>query len=118
MDCSKTKVFLAEWERMCDSTFLNNCTLCQLYGRKGDGCSIYVRHYPEEAIKIVQKWSDEHPIKTRLSLLKEQYPNIVLNPNYGIPYDVCAGILYGFENCDGEGNYDCEKCWNMPIKEE
>ena len=112
MDCSKTEVFLAEWERMCDSTFLNNCTLCQLYGRKGDGCSIYVRHYPEEAIKIVQEWSDSHPVKTRLSVFKEKYPNAVPSKNSGLPA-ICVGNLYGYGCSSG---LNCEDCWNTPIE--
>lgn len=120
MDCSKTEVFLAEWERMCDSTFLNNCTLCQLYGRKGDGCSIYVRQYPEEAIKIVQEWSDLHPVKTRLSVLKEHFPNYRRDDN-GEPGEpeICAEDLFGI-NCPYPvpGKGVCMKCWNTPIEDD
>lgn len=113
MDCSKTEVFLAEWERMCDSTFLNNCTLCQLYGRKGDGCSIYVRHYPEEAIKIVQEWSNSHQPKTRLSVLKERFPNVKIDESDGMPLEMCAGNLYGFKCYE---DINCVDCWNTPIE--
>jgi hypothetical protein len=118
MDCSKTEVFFAELRRMC--TFLGEekqkCPLKKPGQSCGYTCFMRIIQNPAEAIKAVQEWSNTHPVKTRLSVLKEQYPNIVLNPDNGIPYDICAGVLYGFEDCDDEGNYDCEKCWNTPIE--
>lgn len=103
MDCSKTEVFLAELKRMLKTEDIVSFD--------------WDSTHPEDAVIQVQKWSDTHPVKTRLSVLKEQYPNILLNPDDGLPHDVCVGVLYGFEDCEGGGNYDCEKCWNTPVED-
>ena len=74
----------------------------------------FVNRDTEKAIEIVQEWSDQHPVRTRLSVLKEQYPNLVMN-EHDNPR-VCAGILYGFFS----GSVcldDCTKCWNTPMEE-
>lgn len=45
---------------------LQNCKPCEILDTiknaydKNINCLGYIRNYPEEAIKIVQKWSDEH----------------------------------------------------------
>lgn len=67
MDCNKTKVFFKELDRMCNS-FLND-TVRDCPIRKSDvtdtcqSCENGIFEHPEEAIQIVQKWSDENPIK-------------------------------------------------------
>lgn len=124
MDCSKTEAFLAERSRLCDSEYY--CADCVLK----DYCYIANEEkmypvYDEKAIskmmQIVQEWSDTHQPKTRLSVLKEQYPNLVMDENKGIPIDFCAGVLYGYEICkvDEENKqFTCVKCWNTPIEDD
>ena len=112
MDCSKTEVFLAEWKRMCKA---NKCNTCVLYGVHGT-CKNFILTKPEKAVEIVQEWSDQHPVKTRLSVLKEQYPNLQLRLD-GTP-NVCCTYLYNTpfpeEGCTKEM---CVKCWNTPIED-
>lgn len=65
-DCSKTAVFLAEWKRMCESVVI--CDDCDMRNLVDCGkctskslCMLAVLRSKDEAIKIVKKWSDEHP---------------------------------------------------------
>ena len=117
MDCSKTEVFLKEWERMCKMV---GCSMCEI-SKKGRGCKIFLMYEPAEAIKIVQEWSDSHPIKTRLSVLKEHYPNARIALN-GAPY-ACVKNLYDWViECPSIkkrgyiSDEDCLQCWNTPIE--
>lgn len=112
MDCSKTEVFLKEWRRMCKAV---GCSMCEI-SKKGRGCKIFLMCEPAEAIKIVQEWSDAHPIKTRLRVFKEHYPDFVRD-SYEIPV-VCAGNLYNFHCPKEEKIFTCMECWNTPIEEE
>lgn len=58
-DCSKTLDFVHEFTRMCDG----GCRACPLQYRKE--CTL--RKVTEKTIAIVQKWSDEHPEKPKLT---------------------------------------------------
>ena len=62
-DCSKTEAFLGEWERMCHR---EDCPTCYLssYNNMTESeltCTQFIRCCPQEAIKIVQEWSDNNP---------------------------------------------------------
>lgn len=99
IDCSRTENYFAEKQRMTKKHKLNyggyacklNCADCPLSHFNNDSkmlCSDFETFYPEKAIKIVQKWSDEHQPKTYLSELLEHFPNAPLHDN-GIPEDIC-----------------------------
>lgn len=85
IDCSKTENYFAERQRLTgqqkDGICKLKCTDCPL-GMKNNGtgiaCSNLETNYPEKAIVIVQKWSDEHPQKTYLSEFLKNYPNAPL----------------------------------------
>lgn len=112
MDCSKKEVFMKEWERLCQSVNDVYCVGCVINKRrKGYSCRKWVQYNHEEAVKIVQEWSDANPIKTRLSVLKEQYPNL---KTYDGRVVFCAGELYGF-SCGKRTS--CDDCWNEPIED-
>ena len=72
MDAAK---YLKEMNRMCNGA---NCCECPLYvnnnGKKVN-CEILEKEYAEEAVSIVEKWSAEHPVKTRQSELLKAFPN-------------------------------------------
>lgn len=110
MDCSKTETFLHEWKRMCKA---NKCNTCVLYGVHGT-CKNFILTKPEKAVEIVQEWSDSHPVRTRLIVLKEKFPKLIIDED-GLPSEICAGILYGFECYDG---MNCVDCWNTPIEDD
>lgn len=128
IDCSKTENYFAEKRRMTKKHKLNdgayicelNCTECPLSSLNNGttdnmACSDFETFYPEKAIAIVQKWSDEHPQRTYLTKLLKHYPNVELNDK-GIPM-ICPH-LFGLKDIDNcKIGYNCVKCWNQPIKD-
>ena len=66
--------FIQERDRMCDSA--NDCEDCPARDKplmckvsRKSGCPA------SEQVEIVDKWSNEHPRKTRQSVFLEQHPN-------------------------------------------
>lgn len=120
IDCSKTENYLAEKARMTkragDGVCHIKCVDCPL-GTTNNGinvlCSDLEMLYPEKAIEIVQKWSDEHPQRTYLTEFLKHYPNAQLRID-GIPKGVCpyALGLTDIDDCDD----NCVECWNQPIE--
>lgn len=71
IDCSKTENYFNEKLRMTKRSAnglckldCSNCPLCSINNNKGQSCTAFEMFYPEKAIEIVQRWSDEHPRKT------------------------------------------------------
>lgn len=122
IDCSKTKNYFSEKKRMikkhkyvCEL----NCADCPLSWDKngiGISCSKLETSFPEQAISIVQKWSDENPQKTYLTELLKIFPNTQVNA-YGIPKRICPFDLglVSAKACRKDRN--CAKCWNQPFPE-
>lgn len=120
IDCSKTMNYFIEKLRMTkqqkDGVCKLDCSDCPLSSlNNGTGflCSHFETGYPEKAIAIVQKWSDEHPQKTYLSEFLKAYPNTLLN-DAGLPKNVCLYDL-GLTDCRNDRN--CVDCWNQPIED-
>jgi hypothetical protein len=123
IDCAKTENYFAEKARMTKKDKLGRCKLycgeC-LLNNKNNGtsenllCGAFEAIYPEKAIEIVQRWSDEHPQKTYLSELLKAFPNAQLNDS-GMPKGMCPHEL-GLKDIDcGKTDNACVKCWNQPI---
>lgn len=129
IDCSITENYFAEKRRMTKKHKLNgggyicefNCTECPLSSfnngtTDNTACSDFETLYPEKAIAIMQKWSDEHPQKTFLTELLENYPNAELD--HGVP-KVCLKKLGAVSGCaktkKGDLYISCYSCWNQPI---
>lgn len=71
--------YLKKKARMCDS--LKKCGDCPLNKiNNTDNINCFDRHCEEEAVAIVEKWSAEHPVKTRQSEFLKMFPNATLNP--------------------------------------
>lgn len=122
IDCSKTENYLAEKKRMTKITSTGvckitcaNCPLSEKNNGKGRLCVDYEMHYPEKAIAIVQKWSDEHPQKTYLSEFLKNHPNVMLNDDRTPTFCPYRLGLMGADYCRNDG--DCVKCWNQPIED-
>lgn len=68
--------FIKERARMCDSLF--GCEGCPANSQENGLGECFVgiksKYAPEQQIEIVDKWSKEHPRKTRQSVFLEQYP--------------------------------------------
>lgn len=112
---------IKDLKRMCKNMA---CKDCPLSNEKGNDCLVYSTPdcYPDEDIDaIVDKWVEEHPVKTYLQDFFEKFPNNPKNRN-GIPIArgtiICRKELYSDElpcvwSCNG-----CTKCWNQEMKEE
>lgn len=77
-DCSKTKVFFEELDRMCETVNKYSEVEDCVFYKPHYGCCGHMDWLPdgvEKAITVLQKWSDEHPKKTRQSELLKMYPN-------------------------------------------
>lgn len=91
---------------------------CPLYSRNNGidaACEELEMLYPERAIEIIEKWSQEHPGKTMLQDFLEKYPKANLNID-GTPKGVCPYSL-GYEEEQDWCNGRCMKCWNRPLEE-
>lgn len=95
----------------------NECPLSVYNNTIGFTCNEFEGNYPKKAIKIVQKWSDEHPSKTILSDFIEKYPNAPLNDD-GIPKTICIGDLGLNDLGLCKAGRNCIECWNRPIESE
>lgn len=122
IDCSKTENYFAEKVRMTKRAEnglcklgCSNCPLCSENNNKGLSCTGFEMLYPEKAIEIVQKWSNEHPRKTYLNEFLKNYPNAWLNEK-GIPKRMCPSML-GLKDLEDCGERNCVECWNQPVKE-
>lgn len=123
IDCSKTKNYLSEQARMTKSSDVgvcriscNHCPLSRFNNGEEMLCTELELTHPEKAIEIVQRWSDEHPQKTYLTELLENYPKAELD--HGVP-KVCLKKLGAVPGCaktkKGDLYISCYRCWNQPI---
>lgn len=121
IDCSKTMNYFIEKSRMIKQQKnvickldCSDCPLSSSNNGTGISCTNLEMSYPEKAIAIVQKWSDEHPPKTYLSEFLKNYPNAPLVHD-GTP-EICLRKLglTDIKTCRVGG---CVECWNQPIEE-
>ena len=97
------------------------CSDCP-FSHKNIGGELYCEEleilYPERAVEIIEKWSQEHPQKTFLSDFLEKYPKAKLCENDS-PYGTCPENLGYCEETYCETNkLDCVACWNRPLEEQ
>lgn len=107
--------FLEEFDRMCNRYVKNYCKGCPR--AESPDCGVDKMNEEERAklISDVEKWSKEHPQKTRLQDFKEKYPNMKLRDS-GIPWACCSYLGY-CESCN-EAKSNCAVCWNTPVEED
>lgn len=113
-DCTKTAEFMREWERMC-VTF-DGCEKCPIRTEEiGNGlsCVETIQRHQTDAIAIVQKWSDEHPVMTWEDKLKELLPNAKEYAIKNIMHIFCPNDIFG---AGGNGvcaaDELCKDCWD------
>lgn len=92
-----------------------SCSNCPLFiERKGKIPHCADMEYPIEATEIVRKWAEEHPRKTRKSILFEKFPGARLKEN-GSPYVCCWQLgMATKKDCNG---ITCMDCWNTEVEE-
>ena len=119
-DCSKTEVFFKELDRMCrsiDGLKTNECPLrVKFISPNCDFCDKYVIDnitlYDKKAIEIVQKWSDEHPLKTRQSEFLKQFPRSRVTADGTLDLLPCSVDTELKDRCDEfVGCYSCGRAY-------
>lgn len=117
-DCTKTADFIHEIKRLynsCTAETHDECKVCPLTGVCGDG----IGDLNESHIEAMQKWSDEHPEKTRSEWFQEQFPNCEIHVRYGNIPQICPTSLSQTIKCPRlTGECGCIECWSKPYKEE
>lgn len=122
-DCSKTKVFFEELDRMCKTVNkYGEVEDCAFY-KPNYGCCGYMHWLPdgvEKAITVLQKWSNEHPLKTRQSELLKMFPNMrCLRNERGESYiDFCPKSFDSTLRCRKDGSGSCPACMKEYWSEE
>lgn len=119
IDCNITKNYLSERNRMCKRKGCNECSLGSYLNGTNKNCRVFENCYPDKAIEIVQKWSNENSPQTLLTEFLKHYPQTDLEN--GLP-PLCAEMLGLVDKeCRHEFNAcycDCQECWNTFINEE
>lgn len=124
IDCNITTNYLTERDRMtqkgklCEVCYGTECPLCAKNNGVGIACVELESSYPEKAISIVQRWSDEHPQRTYLSEFLEHYPNASLHDD-GTPHLYPSDLGWNdSRKCREQSN--CVECWSqiIPIEED
>lgn len=112
--------FLEEFRRMCDSH--KECETCPFHSPPKYYCLWDVLadsecEITERAVSIVEKWSAEHPVKTRLRDFLEKFPNASLGSS-GTPLYLPRPFGYcGRETCQGCDHWGSSDCWILPVEE-
>ena len=112
-NCNNTVEFIDEKERMCKSLKKSNDGVCSAKCPLRYRCHSISSDNVKKAIEIVQKWSDENPVKTIMMDLLEKYPNVRMDILTDSP-DLCPHHLVyeDYRDCDN----DCKRCWNRPLE--
>lgn len=108
--------FFKEFKRMCNCYSEELCAGCP---RKEEPSCDSSTMSDEELAKIisdVEKWSKEHPQRTRLEDFKEKYPHAMMETD-GTPTICCIDLGYRQYDCDPLKE-NCVDCWNMPVEED
>lgn len=67
--------FLKERKRMCDKYCCESCPISIMNNGTYEGCDYLGKNHPEKCVEIVEKWSADHPVKTRQSEFLKMFPN-------------------------------------------
>ena len=79
--------YLKERKRMCEKSKCFDCPFYEKNNHAGVICMSLDGECPEEAVSAVEKWSEEHPVKTRQSEFLKMFPNVKFLNNESI--DIC-----------------------------
>ena len=106
--------FIKEFKRMCNCCSGGFCAGCPRKENPSCDDSMMDDDELNKLIADVEKWSKEHPQKTRLQDFREKYPNALLYYD-GTPIPCCSDLGYCKECPEGT---TCEDCWNVPVEED
>lgn len=98
--------FLKEMNRMCSKIQCETCSLRYTNNGMDLPCYSFTKYYPEKAIETVEKWSAEHPVKTRQSEFLKMFPNASIE--HGC-LDICPEDVDKNVPCYNKLCVDCKK---------
>ena len=99
--------FFSEHRRMCKSS--SDCAKCEYHG---DKCDNAIELF-EKTVAVVEKWSQEHPRKTRQDVFLEQWPEAELTKDGAIsicPIAVSAAYRNKTGGCASSIRPRCGDC--------
>lgn len=114
--------FIRGRDRMC-RTFNMRCRGCEIakHMEGNESCNDYIKRCPAEAVEIVERWTKEHPLKTRQSELLKIFPNARRWDNF---IDLCPQMIENFDcpqKHEGDTWKSCTECkrqyWNAEVKD-
>ena len=103
---------MKEYGRMCSAEREYGCGGCELineFNGAGEQCNIFIKKHPQKAVAIVEKWSAEHPKKTRQSEFLKMFPRVRTDDD-GVIYIHPCDVDTSYKNENGCGNISCRDC--------
>lgn len=97
-----------DFKKLCRS--YESCEECLFFNYNCGGG--YIHTLSSDMNEMVDKWVEEHPIKTYLQDFFKKFPEARKRPT-GEPMICPHQIYYGIDN---ECYDDCLKCWNQEVK--
>ena len=98
---------IKDLKRMCK--FHSDCSKCNLH----DGCTVW--QLPDNIDEVVDKWVEEHPVKTYAMDFFEKFPNAPKD-ELGLPMPCVTSVYKDLEMKCNECS--CSDCWNQEMKGE
>ena len=118
IDCSATVNYLREVHRMC-KYYDHECDKCPasvMNNSYNQICKTLFTNHPETAIEVVQAWSDEHPVKTRLDDLLEKYSKVECYDDGTPTFSPCRlGYCAECIDCPLMDADTVGRCWHEPL---
>lgn len=103
--------FIEERNRMC-KLFSPGCEGCRIDEAKPvmSECVLWMIENPEKTVEIVERWSQEHPRKTRQDVFLAHYPDAALDDGVlrVCPRNVCKSAEL---NCNNATCYLCKRAF-------
>lgn len=65
--------FLRTKERMCKKINCMNCPLSMYNNKVDQSCHGFIKHFPNSAVLIVQKWGEDNPLMTNKDKFMEVF---------------------------------------------
>lgn len=112
--------FLEELRRMCQNISCSDCSVQDLCSSYLSAPQWWEGDETKKAVEAVEKWSAEHPVKTRLMDFLEKYPNAVRTSDGKMTPIVSPGVLgYCKRSCSDcpHNRESLYACWNLPLEE-
>ena len=114
VNCNITKIYFKERKRMTNNCDYDSCKDCVLNTTDLD-CKDFEIIHTDEAVGLVQEWSDSHPYKTYKEDFIEKFPQINLVRGYP---ELCPCQVYPSLKTKGcsEESESCRECWDSEME--